>query len=504
MKIIRYMACALVALILASCNNTNENLEKVIPADAAGVISIDLSNIAEKGKLINDDNKFEAPASLSEIIDANDVSPLCQMLVDFPVMGINFDSKAYAFFTVKTFGYVMLLAIDDEKAACESISRRTGQDFKQVEGLNCVFCEDNFYTVHNGVLFIGHVNKPMVVGKAAGAAKRMLEHNAASIVENEEVKACIDADNDINAYLQLDGLKLMLNGSNTYRDIAQKMPLVEIFTESDVNAYIASANFNEASVDLDINIKVDDNSEYIKLLSSTMSNPSADFLKVIPVSMDYIAGMSVKGENFVKLSQIEQLIKVFNKLPYIGRLDISSMLATIDGPVAAGMSHDDNIDEWNTVIAAKSTNPNAILGQIARFASALGQAPEIYNNEYIYQYDNKMIKLGVADGVLYIKLLTYDMTEDNAYDNTMARDLFSKSQLASYINASDGNKGGKFVLGLTGYKSIKGQFVPADNGNNAIVALLQVLCGIKPAMMFDDVVPGEYVPGAIDELRPVN
>lgn len=503
MKIIKYFAVVLFVLLLASCNNTNENLQKIIPADAAGVVCIDVNKIIEKGQFVKND-KFDLPASLNEVVDQNDSSPLCQLLVDVPVMGVNLDSKVYAFFTVKTFGSVLLIALDDESAARETIERRTGNDFNQVEGLDCIYIEDCFYAISEKVLFMGKVNKPMEVAKVAKAASRMLSRTSASIVDDNEVMACIDADNDVNAFLRLDGLKLMLRNSKTYRDISNKMPLLDIFTESDVQAYVASINFNDDKADLDIKVKVDDNSEYIKLLSSTLSDASDDFLKVIPETMDYIVAMSVKGQNFVKLPQIGQLIKLFKSIPYVGHLDLESMLSTIDGPVAAGMAHDANTDEWNAVIAAKSTNPEAILNHISKFASSLGQAPEIYNGEYIYQYDAKMIKLGVNSGVLYIKMLNYDQTEGYAYDKPEVKESFANSPIAFFINASSGANGGRFTLGLNDKKSIKGQFAPASNGANVVVAMLQVLCGIKPAMLFDEVETDSYMPSAIDELKPVN
>lgn len=503
MKIIKYFTVVLCILSLASCNNTNENLQKIIPADAAGVVCIDVNKIIEKGQFVKDD-KFELPSSLSEVVDQNDSSPLCQLLVDVPLMGVNLESKVYAFFTIKTFGSVFLVALDDESAAREIIERRMGSDFKQVDGLDCIYIEDSFYAISDKVLFMGKVNKPMDVAKIAKAANRMLSRTAASIVDDDEVMACIEAENDVNAYMRLDGLKLMLKNSKTYRDISSKMPLIDIFTESDIQAYIASINFNDDKADMDIKIKVDDNSEYVKLLSSTLSDASDGFLKVIPETMDYIVAMSVKGQNFVKLPQIGQLIKLFKGIPYFGRLDMESMLSTIDGPVAAGMAHDVNTDEWNAVIAAKSTNPDAILNHISKFASSFGQAPEIYNGEYIYQYDDKMIKLGINEGVLYIKMLNYEQTEGYAYDKPEVKEAFANSPIAFFINASSGTNGGCFSLGLTNKKSIKGQFTPSSKDSNVVVAMLQVLCGIKPAMLFDDVESDTYMPSAIDELKPVN
>lgn len=502
MKIFKHIAFFVFILILASCSNVNDDLEKVVPSDAAGVVTVNVKSVLTKSGIGNDGD-IVLPGALKSIIDDNDESPLCQLLTDLPVMGVNTDSKVYAYFTVKTFGSVVLMALDDEDAARKVIERRTGADFKHVDGLECIYQEDVFYTVQDKILFIGKVNKPMEVSKPASSAKRMLSGAASSIAEDSEVKACLDAENDVNAFMRVDGLKLLLNSSSTYREISRKLPLVEIFTESDVQAYIASVNFNEHDAVLDVKVKVDDNSEYIKLLSSTLSAPGADFLKVIPVSMDYIVAMSVKGDNFVKLPQVAQLVKMFKKMPFVGRLDIESMLSTIDGPVAAGLARDPNLDEWNAVIAAKSTNPDAVVSHIAAFASALGQQPQVYDGEYIYQYENKMIKIGVREGILYVKMLNYEQTEGYAYENNEARTFFEKSPMGVFVNSSKGF--GSFKGGLNNMKSIGGQFVPSDKNANSTLALLQVLCGIKPLSVFEQIEEvDQYMPGAIDELHPVN
>lgn len=505
MKIFKGLACLLIAMAIMSCSKMDDNLEKVIPADAAGVVSIDVKSILGKSGLVNDNNEFELPDGLKAVVDENDASPLSQLLVDMPVMGIDTDCRIYAFFTVKTFGAVVLMAIDDEAAARKVIERRTGSDFAQVDGLDCIYQEETFYAIHDNVLFVGRVNKPMEVSKPASAARRMLEHNVASIADDKEIMECIDAENDVNAFMKLDGLKLMLNGSSAYREVAGKFPLVEIFTESDVKAYIAAVNFGKEAVDLDVKVKVDDNSEYMKLLSTTLNTPDASFLKAIPESMDYIASMSVNGKEFVKLPQIDQLVKMFKKMPFIGRLDLASMLATIDGPVAAGLARDPYLDEWNAVIAAKSSDPNAVLAQISSFASALGQQPEIYDGEYIYQYENKMIKLGVKEGVLYVKMLNYEQTEGYAFDSQSVRDFFAGNAIGVYVNASGGNAKGAFKIGLNDKKNIKGSYVANDNVGNSIVSLLTVLCSVKPQAAFDSMdVAEQAMPGAIDELKPVH
>lgn len=501
MKIFRFIAIVIIAVVFASCSNKNEDLLSVIPADAAGVVSIDLPTIIEKAAIVNSDGNIKLPESVSKVMDDNDSSPLCQLLNDLPVMGIEPECKVYAFITTKTFGSSVLFALDNEDAARKVVENRTGKDFQSIEGIDCIYIEDSFYAISDNVLFISRVNVSKDINTLAKVASSMFSRHAKSITENNEVMECLSAQNDVNAFIQLKGLQLLMSRSNTYRELASRMPLLDVFVESDVQAYIASLNFNEKDATLDVKVKADENSDYIKLLSSTISNPSPDFLKAIPVSMDYIVAMSVKGENLVKLPQVGKLIASFKKIPFVGRLDIEGMMKTIDGPVAAGMAHDVNLDDWNMVIVARSSQPEAILNHLSHFALALGQQPQIYDGEYIYEYSNKMIKLGVKEGVLYMKMLNYEQTEGYASDNVGAMNLFTVAPMGAYMRSTSTTSGGSFMLGLNDNTSISGTFTPAVNGANPVVAMLEVLCGIKPAPAFDNV--EEIMPGAIDELRPV-
>ena len=115
--------------ILAGC--ASDSLEKMIPADATGVVSLDVPQILKKAGMI-DDGHVVLPKSLQQVIDGNDTSPLCVLLSDLPQMGLNIDSKAYAYFSAKTFGRVLLAELDDPDKARKTLEMRVGGDFSKV------------------------------------------------------------------------------------------------------------------------------------------------------------------------------------------------------------------------------------------------------------------------------------------------------------------------------------------------------------------------------------
>ncbi|MBR1881696.1 MAG: DUF4836 family protein [Muribaculaceae bacterium] len=497
--------CAAVALMLCSCSSKNVALEQMIPADAIGVISINVPEILDKSTILQD-GKLKLPESLSAIIDENDTSPLGMLVRDFPVSGISTDTKAYLFFTNKTFLGVAVASLSDAGKTKEVITRRTAEVFKtHKNGIDYIYHNGILYAIKDKVLLMGRTHKKADEEMAISAAVRYVAKPAKNALSDDLIKKTIDADEAINAYMQQQGVKLLLKQSTAYRDIAQKFPLVEIFTESDIQAITCHIALNDDSAELKADIIAPDNSQYDQLLATTLSEADNSFLKAIPGSMSYIGMMSVKGENFVQLPQIQQLTTLFSQLPYIGRINLNEILSTIDGPIAIAAAQDPHLEgEWNGVIAARTTNPNLILRQISTFATMMGQAPEIYDGEYVYQYDNKMIKLGVIDKILYVKMLDYEQTEGYAFENESLKSLFSNCPIGFFAATEHGN----FDLVFPNVRKIAGTFSPKADGTPATLALLQALCSIKPAGDFENYEDDEALmvaPSgtAIDALRPV-
>lgn len=505
MRELKESVVLLLLLVVTACGNMNESLEHMIPADATGVVCFDMPQILKESQLLSGD-KISIPASLQTVVDDNDDALLCKALTDLPVLGLDTRSKAYAFFTLKTFGRVLLLPLADEDAARKTIAQRAGSDFAQVEGIDCIYVEDNFYAIARNTLLVGAVNVPVEREKAARAAATILQAKARNITDVPEVLQCIHGDAAVNAFFKMDGVRALLKRSSTYNDIAQRMPLVEVFTQSDIKALTCAVSLERDSVTVNTQFIVDENSDYMKLINSTTGAPDAEFLNVMPSSMEYIMGMSVKGKQFVQLAQIRQLLKAFARLPYIGRLDLAQMLSTIDGPVAVGLARDPNLEgEWNAVIAARCSAPGQVVNTIGKFAMAMGQAPELYDNEYVYQYDNKMIRVGAAGKVFYLKMLNYEQTEANAGDDERLRTLFAASPFAMSVRT--GAAGGHLTYGLADMINGHGTYTPASADVPATLSLLQMLCGIKPAGAFDDMLNDDSevaIDAAIDGFHELN
>lgn len=505
MKWLKKLSVAMVLFLLTGC--ASDNLEKMIPADATGVVSFDVPHILEVAGMKEDDN-IVLPQSLQQAIDNNDTSPFCIMLCDLPQMGINTRDKAYIFFTDKTFARVLVASLDDSEKARKTLTMRVGGDFQTVEGLNCMYVKDNLYVVNDDVLLIGTVNKPMDVNKVAKAAKLILSKNAASIADNNKAtEALHQKTTEINVWIQGKGLKGIFGKSEVYRELSQKMPLIGIFTESDIDAVTCNVDLDEKKVKMITKIIADDDSEYVGLLHSTLGEPDSNVLSAIPNSMDYIFMMSVKGEKFVKLQQIQQLLEMFGKLPYIGRIDLANILSTVDGPICIGLARDPHLEgEWNMVVAIRSTDPDGVVDQISSFANSMGQAPEIYDGEYIYQYENKMIRIGVNSGILYLKMLDYEQTEGYAYEIEPLRNSFEDALIGAFAQNHNDSVNGYFDFTLKNVFDGEGYFYTSDPDANAALELVRSLCAIKVSDSFgneddDDDAFSSFMSNTFDNLQ---
>lgn len=509
MRRLKFLVAAWIMLLLAGC--ANDGLEKMIPADATGVVCFDVPEILKKAGMM-DDGRITLPESLQQVIDGNDVSPLCILLSDLPQLGLDTGSKAYAYFSTKTFGRVVLASLDDAAKARKTLELRVGGDFAKVEGIDCMYVGDNLYAIDGKVLLVGTVNKVMEVSRAAKAAKAIFAKTATSIADKKDVKDVLhNKDAAINVWIQGKGLKAILGKSEVYRELSRKMPLIEIFTESDIDAVTCNVELDDELVEMTTRILAADGSEYAQLLNTTLGKPSNDVLKAMPNSMDYIFTMSIKGDQFVKLKQIQQLLTMFGKIPYIGRIDLASILSTVDGPFSIGLARDPHLEgEWNMVVAARSTDPEGVVKQISTFANAMGQAPELYEGEYIYQYDNKMIRIGVIDGILYLKMLDYEQTEGYAYEMKPVREFFADALLGLFAQTHNDSVNGYFDFALKDIYNGKGHFYTNQKRANATLELLRSLCSIKVGDNFgneadeDNQDFSSFVSGAIDKLQPMN
>lgn len=476
MKFFKLVFCMIMLAISSSCSNVNDKMMKMIPSDSKGVICVKTPEIIKKAELVKN-GEYVLPAQLKKIIESHKSSVFCAVASDLSNSGFDYEHNIYVFLTDRVFKTVALFPLDDESKAMATLEKVTDNGSTEISGVKYINNQDTYYVAKNGVLLVGTLNKLTDPKSAVAEAVRILDQEKTSITDNDDVKKCLNDEGELNAYLDVKGLNALLSKNKRYQQLAQKMPIIGIFTESDIKALVCNLKIDKSTASVSAKIKVDDNSDYVKLLTTTLGKPSGDFLKVIPNSMEYIVSMSINGANFSKLAQMQQITNAFKKVPNMAQLDLSGIVSTINGPLAIGLARDPYLHgEWNMVIAAKAQNPDLILGNIIRYAQSMGQAPEKYDSEYVYQYNNKQVNVGVNGDVVYVKMLDYEQTEGYAYELPDVRDFFAKSPIGIFVHSKLDSTSGFFNFGITNYVDGSGFFYTQNETDNAALVLLEILC----------------------------
>lgn len=493
MKSLKFLFGLILLVITASCSNVNKNLEKMIPSDASAVYCIKLPDVLEKAN-IKKDGEIIIPQQLKDVIEKNEGSVFGEFFRNLGQSGLDVDHNMYFFFTKNTFRYVALIGLDDEDAVKKILEHRTGVKFKETQGVNFLRYQSHSFVIDNDVLFMGRENRPAEDELLASSAKSMLNNNLKSIRDVDEIAQCIDSENDINAYFDVKGFNTVLKSISGFNDIIEKYPLLSIFTDSDIKAFTFHINFEKEGANLQAQFQADENSDFVTLLNTSLSTPSNEFLKAMPNSMKYIFSISVKGDKISELDQIRKSLNLLNNFPSLDALNIKSIVQTIDGPLAIGVSPSymdgDNAssltDDWNIAIVAKSKNPEYVVNTIKHFAAEMGQPDYVKDGHHVYNYEGKPVYVGNIGDVVYAIRLDHELTEGSYYDYPDLRDRFSKSRFGFYAQADAGATQGFFNFGFTSYKEGKGLFYTANETDNPALTFIGILCTIAPKQAHDE------------------
>lgn len=487
-------------ILLSSCTDNDYELEKMIPDCATGIVSINIKSILKNGEMYNGEG-FSIPEKLKVIIEKNSTSPTVNLINTISSVGLDFDSKIYIFYTNGVFNSCMIANINDKDNTRDWIEKKEGASFKTKDDIDYLSSGSAFYVLKDNVIFIGSSLFAQGEDRMLKEVKKIINHSVKSIVDTESIKKIIESKNDIVAYFLPAQLNRLMNSNESLRDINSKLPLMRFLTESDVRAITLLADFTKDDVTMKAEAIAAPNSQYSQLIKDIETNSSANFLKIMPSSMDNVFSMSLNGKNVTKLPELDKLLSTISKMPYIGMLDIRSMIATINGPVAVGISKDPTfIDEYNYVFAFTSTDTNLILGQIQKLGRMGGQAPEKVGQEYVYEYMNKRVAVGTLSNIIYIKMLDYELQEPNLYANSTIKGLFNKSKIGIYFRTKDldGKNLGNILVGSTSSTQCNGKFIPDKAEPNAVQAIFKALCSIKADYNFSNDNPAM---NAIDNME---
>ena len=485
MKGIKSILIALICAALVSCESKNEHLERLVPGDVAGVVCVNMPKVIEKSGIKQGDD-LKLPDDLKELLKANEESVICKLVKNMPKSGIEIKERAYVYFPKKDFDYVMLVALADEDKAKKLVTHKSGCQFEDKDGVDIAISGNDVWVVSDGILLKAVLKNSSDADKASRLASAIINYEGKSIADLDEATRLLDVEKEITAYFDAQSIETILKANPVVSTWVSDYPILHLLLDNDIKSISLDMTFDNDKGDMNIHLNMDENCRFAQLLDAVLQKPSNTFLKTIPNSMQVVTAMSVNGANLVRLPQIGKMIKKINEMPYLGGLHLDSIVNAIEGPIAVGVSEDPYFEgDYNYVFAAESGKPYYIVDMIARFASRLGQDPEVYEGEYYYSYNNKQVKVGVNGNVVYIKMLNYEQTEGYASTIEEMNNFFGGSSLGVYSHFADKDVNSTISIGLTTDKKlIKGTFI-ANNEGNAMMQFIKLLCTIKPVNDYD-------------------
>ena len=110
-----YVVSLLVLMVMALSSCSKTDYQKVIPANAALVVKVDVKAIAEKSEFSKSKSMQQVEKSLSLVVKDKDMKKVKDYIEDPMSMGIDFSVPAYAFMVDKeTFGLTMKVNDKDD------------------------------------------------------------------------------------------------------------------------------------------------------------------------------------------------------------------------------------------------------------------------------------------------------------------------------------------------------------------------------------------------------
>ncbi len=484
----------LLLTLSTSCTGSDENLREMIPSDATGVISVNLPQLLEKAGMVKD-RQISIPEQLATVIEGNSNSLFCRLMSDLPQSGIDLKTNVYSFFSQGIFRFVTLIALDNADVAKLLVQQRTGIKFKSVNGVEFLLYKNWSVVIDDDVLFIGMESHIADEGNLASAAHAIISKKNKSITDVDDIMKCIEQESDINAYFDVKGFAALLKSLPGFKNVADRFPVISIFTDSDIKAFSYQVNFEKEGATLLAQIKADKNSDFITLLNTTLAKPDNEFLKAMPTTMKYVFAMSVKGSQFARLDQIKKSVNLLSNLPGLDKLDIRGIINTIDGPLAIGLSpcymYSDDAspnfaDDWNIAIAVKSNNPEFVTKSVRDFAEQKGQTDWIKDGRHVYNYGGKPVYFGTEGNVVYALRLDHELTEPFLYEQGDVKERFANCRLGFYIQADAGASQGMLNFGFKNNTEGDGIFYTVNPQDNPVLTFLEILCSITPSQVPDE------------------
>lgn len=476
MKFFKNCLFAIVALMLVtSCNKVENKMESQIPADALLVVKANVPQLVENLGVEVKDGQMVLPQKFSQMLTDMGVK-MDEFKAESGKLlesGIDFKHSIYAFMPnvqlAKSgdFTLVAMIPVADEAKFKDYLAKEMKVTLEEKEGLPLATQSGTTYALKDGIFYCaaGNVDNPAAKLNALAS----LEKNMS---DNKAIVKALDASDDVNLYVDTKNLLAQVKESAGNMGGAQGQMAGVFFDLLDVKSSAYHLSFAGDEWNFRCENEVDDNSDFMKLVNSVTSKPSADLLAFMPKAGNMGAfSVSLNGEGIANLEMVKSSLNQLGNDPQINKM--VDIFKSINGPVTIGFASETlSVDDMDIAIAFKCGKANDLLAMIKEMAPA-----DIYTQkgdefELHEQVNGFTATMGVKDGAVYIKL-THKAYADNMAAVAEAKKAIGDNVSGAYCFLSLENMQMQFVGGGKDVKESKATMWVKEDGKklNALDAL---------------------------------
>ena len=489
---LRSLLLLVVAGLIVSCSPTTavkKGIRDMIPDDAVGVVSVDVSSLLKKSKMVDSTGVVTIPEGLGKVIEDGDPSIMADVIGNLSSSGVSLSDTCYLFFSPGIFKTVALLPLCDEKKASQFVAKIASGKMKPVGGLSFASHLEYAFAIKDNVLLIAHCSKQVKPEEAADAASRIFEGSRPSLLSGKVVAQVVDTlSGDVNIYLDVKGMVPLLKGDSALSSFFVSMPILDFVAKTDVKALAASVLFDVDNKDgelakLKTRLIFDEKGQYSKIYDSVIASSAADSasatLSLIPGELATYVAVKVNGARLADVPQMKDIYGLLEKNPLSRGLKCGEVFKLIDGALVLGVD-EGQVGDNNVVVAMQSSQPQQITDQIVELAESRGQSPLERDGEIFYEYQNQGIAIGETDKAFYFRCVDFE-TQYSAIELPVLPQNLDKCSMVVFKMLSIGDKvEGFFNWGQNDKANGEGFYFAEDEKCNIVVSVLKLLCWKEP------------------------
>ncbi len=410
----RLSVFVLLMIIVSACSKTKTAYTDVIPADATGVVSINLKALADKAGLDDKENqamKQKMMDALKSDMNAATYEQMEKILKDPSESGIDTKAPVYLF-TSPSQSFALVAKVSDESKLRKSLElaiKEFSQPISEADGFSYALIQNTMMAFNEtAVIAVGVRGKSQVESAKTTIATLMKQTSENSIAKNAGFKKMLERKGDFNFFVSMKAIPAMY-ARQINLGLLQDVDLNDLMVLGDLNAekgkIVGRFEYYTENEAL---------KEQLKRQEKATSKLSGTFLKHFPASTLGFVSIGVNGEEFYKLLSENQMFR--NQASLTEAAEIKELLHAFKGDLSFGIL---NVGVTNNLYAL--TNPatafsyvvyaeikdNNALKKVYENKQNLGLSRgediiQLSENNYLYKGRNMNLFFGVKDKQLYL------------------------------------------------------------------------------------------------------